>query len=107
MQEIECASGQSAQGRVVPPEVDYGDDAVIITVRVRQVDGGADCQGDPDTPYALDLEEPLRGRPLLDGGRTPPPGPHDRQLATQSLSSVSSGSSDSTTSRCVARVSAT
>ena len=75
VQEIECASGRSAEGRIDPPDVEYREDALVITVRVERIGDSADCPGNPDTPYELDLDEPVGDRTLLDGGRTPPAPP--------------------------------
>lgn len=73
--EIECADGDSADGRIEEPEVDYTSDEVIVTVRVRAKDGDVTCPGNPLTPYVLELEEPIGDRDLLDGGpgRPSPP----------------------------------
>jgi len=65
--ERECASGQTAEDRIQPPEVAYRDEAVVVTIRVRPKSGGATCQGNPPTPYTLELEEPLGHRDLLKG----------------------------------------
>jgi hypothetical protein len=73
-----CASGASAAGRIEEPDVDYRADAVVITFRVEQRGGSQDCQGNPDTPYVLDLQEPVGDRQLLDGGRRPPSPPAER-----------------------------
>jgi hypothetical protein len=70
-----CASGQSADGRIQEPDVDYRRDAVVVTVRVRQRSSSEACQGNPDTPYILRLDEPLGDRMLLDGGTSPPAPP--------------------------------
>jgi len=75
VQEIECASGQSAEGRIVTPEIDYLEDEVVITIRVERRSPGEDCPGNPDTPYTLELEEPVGTRTLLDGSQTPPVAP--------------------------------
>ena len=72
VQERECASGQSAEGRIAPPDVEYQEEAVIVTVRVRPLSGGADCPDNPGTPYVLNLEEPLGERALLDGSLNTP-----------------------------------
>lgn len=69
-----CASGQDAHGRIAPPVVTYREDAIIVTIGVIPKAGDADCQGNPNTPYTLHLDEPLNGRQLLDG-RTDPPSP--------------------------------
>lgn len=70
--ERSCADGRSADGRIAPPEIVYGDDAVVVTVRVIPVAGGATCPSNPPTPYTLELEEPLGDRALLDGATDPP-----------------------------------
>lgn len=67
-----CASGQSAEGRIQQPDVDYRADAVVVTIRVRQRSSGEDCPGNPDTPFVLRLKEPVGSRMLLDGGQSPP-----------------------------------
>jgi hypothetical protein len=70
--ERECASGRPADGRIADPIVEYGEDAITITVPVRRVEGGATCQGNPWTPFVLELDEPIGDRLLLDGGPWPP-----------------------------------
>lgn len=70
--ENECASGTSATGRIREPDIVYRRDAVVITIRVAVRGGSQDCQGNPDTPYVVQLEEPLGTRELLDGGKRPP-----------------------------------
>lgn len=70
--EHECASGRPADGRIADPIVEYGEDAITITVSVRRVEGGATCPGNPWTPFVLDLHEPIGDRLLLDGGPWPP-----------------------------------
>lgn len=69
-----CAGGKSAEGRI-EVSVEYRTDAVIVTVGVRPPDGGQFCQGNPDTPYTVQLVEPVAGRALLDGGLEPPAPP--------------------------------
>lgn len=73
--EIECASGQPAEGRIAEPEVDYQEDAVLVTMRVERRSDSETCPGNPDTPYTLELKEPIGKRTLLDGGQTPPSTP--------------------------------
>lgn len=69
VEEQECASGQLATGRVSEPTIERSDEHVVVTFRVRPVEGGADCPGNPPTPAELDLGEPLGNRQLLDGGK--------------------------------------
>lgn len=72
IREQACASGRSAEGRIEAPEVDYRQDAVVVTIRVQKRSDSEDCPGNPDTRYVLRLQEPLGKRPLLDGGQRPP-----------------------------------
>jgi hypothetical protein len=70
--EHECASGQPADGRIAEPIVEYGEDAITVTIPVHEVEGGATCPGNPWTPFLLELDEPIGDRQLLDGGPWPP-----------------------------------
>ena len=72
VQEQECASGRSAEGRIREPDVDYRREAVVVTIRVRDRGGDQSCPGNPDTPFVLRLDEPIGDRALLDGGKRPP-----------------------------------
>lgn len=65
-----CASGQSPEGRVLPPIIGSSQTAVTIAVLVTTI--GGDCPGNPDFAMAIDLPEPLGGRALLDGAVFPP-----------------------------------
>ena len=40
-----CASGRSAESRIVPPRIDYGADEVTVTVIVRSVVGEPSARG--------------------------------------------------------------
>ena len=73
--EFACAGGQSAEGRIVPPTIEYQPDAVIITIEVIPKAGPNTCPGNPDTPYTVELDEPLEDRQLLDGRTDPPSDP--------------------------------
>jgi hypothetical protein len=61
-----CANGESPAGRVVGPEIEYGDDAVTITFAVLPNPG--DCPSAPGAPVTVQLTEPLGDRQLRDGG---------------------------------------
>jgi hypothetical protein len=69
-----CASGRTAEGRVLPPSIVYGEDEVTITILVRSL-GMAECPGHPFTPGVIELDEPIGDRALLDGGQWPPADP--------------------------------
>jgi len=74
-----CASGDSAEGRIHKPEIEYEEDAVIVTVRVRPKGGFQECPANPPTCYLLELDEPLGSRVLLMGttdGRHQPQAGH-------------------------------
>ncbi|TDC50843.1 hypothetical protein E1212_13940 [Jiangella ureilytica] len=66
-----CASGQPATGRV-RVFVDEAADEVRLVAGVREVEGGAHCQGNPPTPVTVELGDPLGERPIVDTARMPP-----------------------------------
>ncbi len=70
--ETACNSGQDARGRILPPQVisDVATVTVVMIVRARV--GAMDCQSNPETPFLLELPEPLGDRALLDGSSVPP-----------------------------------
>ena len=70
--ELVCNSGQDARGRIRPLSIApaAGTITVIFTVVPRQ--GDHECPGNPDTPYTLELADPLGDRVLLDGSEVPP-----------------------------------
>ena len=61
--EAACASGRSADGRI-DPSVTYGADTIRIDVDVRALGGDQDCPGNPDTPFVVELDEPLGSREI-------------------------------------------
>lgn len=65
--ERECASGQSPEGRVLPPGIVYGEDEIVVTFEVVRREGDQDCQGNPEFPIEIVLREPLGDRTLVDG----------------------------------------
>ena len=67
-----CANGQSSDGRIAPPLVEYQADAIVLTFGVTPFPGGADCPGHQPGHYSVTLEEPIGDRALLDGGVFPP-----------------------------------
>lgn len=70
--EVNCASGQSSQDRIVGPEISYAADQVVVTFAVRPLpEEVQDCQGNPATAVTVTLKEPLGERRLVDGGADP------------------------------------
>jgi hypothetical protein len=67
-----CNSGEDAQGRIVVSAIDEDDDSVTMTFAVRPRGGGQECPGNPETPFVLELSEPLGDRSVLDGSSVPP-----------------------------------
>jgi hypothetical protein len=61
VQERACSSGRSAEGRI-EANVAYEPDVVVIDIAVRPFGGGQDCQGNPTTPFVVELAEPLGDR---------------------------------------------
>jgi hypothetical protein len=71
--EVDCASGQSSEGRIIGPETSVTDASITVTFRVRaRVAGAQTCPSNPSTPVRVELPEPLGDRALLDGGTDPP-----------------------------------
>lgn len=62
--ERECASGRSADGRVVV-DVTYRTSTVAIDVRVHPFGGSQDCPSNPTTSFVVELDEPLGGRTVV------------------------------------------
>jgi hypothetical protein len=68
-----CNSGEDARGRVVVAAIDADDDSVTVTIAVRPREGQLfECPSNPETPFLLELPEPLADRALLDGSSVPP-----------------------------------
>src|SRR5664280_1608405 len=66
-----CHSSQSAEGRIAQ-NVQYRDDAVIVTLAVRLPCGDFQtCPGTPPTPFVVRIAQPVGSRDLNDGGRWP------------------------------------
>jgi hypothetical protein len=68
--ELTCSSGRSAEGRIVT-EVTHDADTVRIDIGVRPFGGDQNCQSSPDTPFVVELDEPLGSRTIV-GERWPP-----------------------------------
>jgi heat shock protein HslJ len=61
-----CNSGVT--GGVAEPDVRLEDDRVVLTFTVRPGEpSAADCPGNNQVPYAVDLREPIGNRQLVDG----------------------------------------
>jgi len=73
-----CASGRSAEGRIEIVELEETDDQVRLRISVRPREGGQDCQGNPPTPFTIELGEPLGAREIVDASIVPP-----RAVATE------------------------
>jgi hypothetical protein len=62
--EVECASGRSAEGRI-EVTVDYRADEVEFDVGVRPRGGDQECPSNPTTPYIVELDEALGERAIV------------------------------------------
>ncbi len=72
VREETCASGRPPDGRIAPPLVVYGEQAISLRFGVTPLAGGQDCQSNPSGEYRVTLTEPIGDRVLLDGGVFPP-----------------------------------
>lgn len=67
-----CNSGGDARGRIVRPAIIETAESVTVIFGVVPRGGDHTCQGNPETPFLLQLPEPLGDRALLDGSSVPP-----------------------------------
>jgi hypothetical protein len=71
--EHRCASGRSAEGRIDLAELTLTEDQVRVRVSVRPPPGDAQtCQGNPWTPFTVDLGEAVGDRTVVDADLVPP-----------------------------------
>lgn len=69
---------QACHGTRVPkkedvhPKVIYGEENVVVIVRIEFVKGATTCPGTPPFRYTVKLDEPLGDRDLVDAGEYPP-----------------------------------
>ncbi|MBT2229824.1 hypothetical protein [Nonomuraea sp. NEAU-A123] len=68
-----CASGQRADGRVRLIDIEPTATEIRLVIGVEPRSGNAQtCQGNPPTPFTVELDEPLGGRVLIDASVYPP-----------------------------------
>jgi hypothetical protein len=68
-----CVSGRSAEGRIELVHLDEIGEEVRLHIRVRPPDleDEATCEGNPLTPFTVELAEPLGDRVVLDAAVVP------------------------------------
>lgn len=71
VREVECASGQPSDGRVLAPTIIASADAIQIAIGIRAQSTAQDCQGNPEYPAEIVLPEPLGTRGLFDASEVP------------------------------------
>lgn len=69
--ENQCTSGRDPLPYLNEPRIAEQDDRVVVSITSPWPKGGANCIGNPRTPYVLHLSEPLGDRTLLDGSTWP------------------------------------
>jgi hypothetical protein len=70
--ERECASGQTAEGRVELAGLEETAEEVRLLIGVRRLDGAQTCPSNPPTPFTVELSEPLGERAVVDASLVPP-----------------------------------
>jgi hypothetical protein len=70
--ELACSGGQSPDGRVDEPSIQYGPSTIIVTFTVRPLPGVVTCEMNKPGNYNISLPGEVGHRHLLDGGATPP-----------------------------------
>lgn len=73
-----CSDGQTVQGRVVGPIVQYRPDSLVVTIGVRSLegDGPHGCDQAPGSSIEIRLSSALGDRTILDGNQIPPGPPN-------------------------------
>ncbi|WP_030455977.1 hypothetical protein [Herbidospora cretacea] len=66
-----CASGQPATGRVELVELEETEQEVRVAVAIRPKYGSATCQGNPPTPFTVELSRTLGDRSVVNAGVHP------------------------------------
>jgi hypothetical protein len=67
-----CAGGRSPEERLIDPTVFASEDAVIVSLWIRQAPHQEVCPENPAFPLEITLPDPLGARRLLDGSEVPP-----------------------------------
>lgn len=68
LNERECVGGQAIGDRLVGPQIVMTDSQVFIAFAAEPPPGDAfECPGNPDTPFTVELAEPLGDRELMEG----------------------------------------
>jgi hypothetical protein len=69
--ERECASGQSAEGRIELVDLTLTAEQILLHIGIRALEGDQDCQGNPPTPFTVDLGERIGDREIVDSSVVP------------------------------------
>lgn len=69
--ETACNSGEDARGRIRVLDIIPAAETVTVLLGVVPRPGDHACPSNPETPFTLELPEPLGGRALLDGSSVP------------------------------------
>lgn len=72
VRERECASGQSAEGRIELVDLTLTAEQIQLHVGVQPLGGGQECPGNPPTPFTVDIGEPIGDREIVDTSVAPP-----------------------------------
>jgi hypothetical protein len=70
--ELNCHGFDVPPAEDIHPEIIYGNENVIVIIRIDSPKGWATCPRPPPFPYTLELKEPLGERALVDGAEYPP-----------------------------------
>jgi heat shock protein HslJ len=72
--EVPCSGGRAITGKILPPEVDYEPERVVVTLWLEPLpvlgpNEALTCPLAPPVPYTVELSEPLGERELVDGNQ--------------------------------------
>jgi len=63
-----CTGARSIDGLILPPVIEYKEREIVVRIFVRPLAPGEyTCPGNPPSRFVVQLDQPVRGRTLVDG----------------------------------------
>ncbi len=67
-----CASGRTAEDRIVVLDVEETSERIALRIGIRPPAGDQTCPSNPPTPVTIELSGPVDGREIVDASIVPP-----------------------------------
>jgi hypothetical protein len=63
-----CTGARRIDGLIMPPVIEYGEREIVVRIFVEPLaPGDYECPGNPPSRFVVQLDQPVRGRTLVDG----------------------------------------